>query len=280
MAAGEAFAVGRNLNAAESERIPVPTPPSPGRAPAFPPALSPLRSARRRCCSPAAALVHALRQRYAPQAAAYAKQKAELDAGYAAAMRNGSPPSHRCAHTLLGVGKFERRKPALGRRSKHPAPLRRRLDEHDVPDCYYARAGCGVVRLLRAQEVRQVLERVLAVNPSHAGRSICTYICWRPTPRLPSRTLTSWRGWRWASHLVHAELHLHAHRSLRGGGGGQRGRDVAPRPGIDSDHVYPLHNREFLVIRANPPRTCSDDLSSSRADRCGRFGSRAGARRR
>ena len=113
---GEAFAVGRNLNAAmESERIPAADaalteaerllfPSTPFVPPQRPPAVLQPK---------AAALVHALRQRYAPQAAAYAKQKAELDAGYAAAMRNVSTafPTGAPKRCCCRLGKFKRSKP-------------------------------------------------------------------------------------------------------------------------------------------------------------------------
>ena len=90
-----------------------------------------------------------------------------------------------------------------------------------------------------------------------------------------------------ASHLVHMPSHtfMHTGRFEAAAAVNADATYVAPRAGIDSDHVYPLHNREFLVIRANPPEDLGGvaqmiSQEHLRADRCGRFGSRAGARRR
>ena len=136
----------------------------------------------------------------------------------------------------------------------------------------------------------QVLEGVLAANPSHEG-AIHLYIhlleagtdaaAAEPYADKLARLAPG------ASHLVHMPSHtfMHTGRFEAAAAVNADATYVAPRAGIDSDHVYPLHNREFLVIRANPPEDLGGvaqmiSQEHLRADRCGRCGSRAGARRR
>ena len=161
-----------------------------------------------------------------------------------------------------------------------------------MPWDYYeeGRAALGRTLKPRAQEVRQVLERVLAANPNHEG-AIHLYIhlleagtdaaAAEPYADRLARLAPG------ASHLVHMPSHtfMHTGRFEAAAAVNADATYVAPRAGIDSDHVYPLHNREFLVIRANPPEDLGGvaqmiSQEHLRADRCGRCGSRAGARRR
>ena len=195
---GEAFAVGRNLNAAmESERIPAADaalteaerllfPSTPFVPPQRPPAVLQPK---------AAALVHALRQRYAPQAAAYAKQKAELDAGYAAAMRNvstafptGAPPRL----LLFGLENLQ----AVETQARWAADLNIQCLFADalmntMPWDYYeeGRAALGRTLKPRAQEVRQVR--------SNASLSVLSLRNDVPNGRNEARCRRCWRGcWR------------------------------------------------------------------------------------
>ena len=240
---GEAYAVGRNLNAGmELTSLPAAND-------ALRQAEEILQAERQRGHGgehhEAAALVAALHQRYAVNPTTYAASQRTLDADYALAMRSVSrafPENHHIA-TFFADALM-----------------------NTMPWDYYEEGRTAVGHTLKpvAAEARQVLEGVLAAEPTHEG-AIHLYIHLleasddneqaQPYAEMLAGLAPS------ASHLVHMPSHTFMHT-----GGWAAAVRVNHEASYEAgDQIYPLHNREFLVWALRIEGRSLEALNEARA---------------